>query len=348
MENIKLLNDKGQIIYSNIKSECNKCIERCPVGKSIIDVSFCDKQKRKRYLEETNSYQIYFCTSNKDFINSNRLFNDKIEILKSFVPFIEEMRDDITNDINKENKRLLHNVTSLNGHNIQEIYSVVDQNLLSQAHLQQKELIIEKIKGDLDQAARMFLRIAKNNAAMKTEFAVFRKLLEPKPLLLFKMHRIHKVLLNILHVFFQDFSEQNIYVKIDPNDLEVFIDYESIQVAFYHFFDNATKYCLPKTEIFIKFKKGENRTDVIVSIEMTSLEIKSGENKKIFEEGYSGENARKIGIAGDGLGMYVLNRVLDLNKVSLKILPHAFGKKIHFKQAYFCKNIFLFTFSKNM
>ena len=342
MERFQLTNDKGQIIFSTLNEECLKCVEKCPIGKSLINLSLCDKKKRRRFLSVNNGYKIYFCTDDKDYINSTRLFNDKTNILISLVPFIKDMRASLINELTKENKRLLHNVTSLNGHNIQELYSVVDQNLLSQEYIRQKQLIITKINSDLDQAAKMFLRIAKNNAAMKTEFAVFKKLLDPEPALSFKIHKIRKVLLNILHVFFQDFSDQHIYVKIEPCELEVYIDYESIQVAFYHFFDNATKYCLPNSEIFIKFKKNED--EVILSIEMVSLEIKEHELEKIFFEGYSGENAVKSSISGDGFGMHVLERVLKLNGVTLKLLPNSYGKKRYYNSCRYCKNIFLFKF----
>lgn len=344
MERFQLVNNKGQEVFSNLTEECIKCIDKCPIGKSSLNVSACDKRMRKRFLSMDKEYVLYYCTDEKDYINSSRLFNDKIRVLKSMIPFIKSIREGITVELTKENKRLLHNVTSLNGHNIQELYSVVDQNLLSQEYMQQKQLIIEKISSDVDQAAKMFLRIAKNNAAMKTEFAVFKKLLDSEPTLNFKTHNIRKVLLNILHVFFQDFSDQGTYVKIEHCEDEVWIDYESIQVAFYHFFDNATKYCLPNSEIIIKFKK--NEIAIIVSVEMVSLEIKEHELKKIFYEGYSGENATKSGISGDGLGMHVLERVLKLNKVSLKLLPHCYGKKRQFNSCYYCTNIFLFTFPK--
>ena len=57
-----------------------------------------------------------------------------------------------------------------------------------------------------------------------------------------QVNPIRKVILNVLHTFFIDFNNQNIYVYVSEFKGRVKIDYESIQVALYHLIENATKW----------------------------------------------------------------------------------------------------------
>ena len=72
--------------------------------------------------------------------------------------------------------RLVHNLTSINAHNIQEIYDLVPQDVLAQNWRKQLDFIKTEIKQDLDKAALMFLRIAKHNTHMRSEFSIYRKI----------------------------------------------------------------------------------------------------------------------------------------------------------------------------
>ena len=60
----------------------------------------------------------------------------------------------------------------------------------------------------------MFLRIAKHNIHMKTEFSIYKKLDRLDATFEFSLNPIRKVILNVLHTFFADFTNKNIYVYV--------------------------------------------------------------------------------------------------------------------------------------
>ena len=56
----------------------------------------------------------------------------------------------------------------------------------------------------------IILNLMKNNAAIKMEFSVFGKLYGTKEKVKNQKHNIRKALMNVLHLFFQDFTDRNI------------------------------------------------------------------------------------------------------------------------------------------
>ena len=189
----------------------------------------------------------------------------------------------------------------------------------------------------------MFLRIAKHNIHMKSEFSIYRKLdRDDNADLEFKSYPIRIVVLNVLHTFFGDFTSKNVYVKVSDYFGKVFIDYETIQVALYHLIENSSKYTKTDSTIFIDFFEEYN--DVIVSMEMVSLHIPVNEREKIFKEGVSGVSAKKLGKSGDGIGMWRIKQMIELNKGSIEVNC---GEEIeNFRGVDFSKNTFKFRLKK--
>ena len=178
---------------------------------------------------------------------------------------------------------------------------------------------------------------------MKSEFSIYRKLdRDDNADLEFKQYPIRIVLLNVLHTFFGDFTSKNIYVKVSDYYGKVYIDYETIQVALYHLIENSSKYTKTDSNIFIDFIE-ENQT-AIMSIEMTSLYIPLNEREEIFLEGVSGVTAKKLGKSGDGIGMWRIKQMVELNKGEIEIIC---GDEIeNFRGIDFAKNIFKIKLKK--
>jgi K+-sensing histidine kinase KdpD len=121
------------------------------------------------------------------------------------------------------------------------------------------------------------------------------------------------------------------------------LDFETIRVALYHLIDNTSKYILPDTQLRIKFSAGEHK--FIVSFEMISMEIKEHELEDIFNEGISGENAKKVKKNGDGLGLPIIKTILKLHHTNLKIFPNlqpSFNSK--YDGVNYVRNLFEITF----
>lgn len=152
---------------------------------------------------------------------------------------------------------------------------------------------------------------------MKVELSVFRKLYDPNPRIDLRSHSAHRVLMNVLYIFFPDFTDKSIYVEVAACPKRIRADYESATVALVHLVENATKYAMPNNKIYIDFKESNGRLSMILN--MISLKISDLDMKSIFDEGMSGELAKKLDLAGDGIGMFLVKRLLELNGAHIEI-----------------------------
>lgn len=303
-------------ISDNLVEECKLCFQECnSIGKQILACPKYGEVRRQGKIINTNG-TTFLCDKTK----TTKLFRNKLEALSyAFYDLVIPKQQYINEAKQLEQQRvnrLIHNLTSLNAHNIQEIDDFIPQELLATNAKKLLEYIQDEIKRDSKNASLMFLRIAKHNLHMKTEFSIYKKLDRLDASFEFAPHQIRKVLLNVLHTFFIDFTNENIYINVEEFKGRVKIDYESIQVALYHLVENASKYTMSNTNIDITFQESSNEVDVI--FKMKSLYIDKEEVEKIFIEGYSGKVAKQCKLNGDGIGMWQINRMMELNNGSIK------------------------------
>lgn len=266
----------------------------------------------------TGSGRVYGFTSDKDYVASSQKFRTALSVIKDSAESITEMVSASRQAINKNTSRLLHNLTSLNAHNIQEIYSLLPQEMLAKRTSGQVKLVEELINKQMRDTALALLRIAKNNAAMKTEFAVFNKLFESNPKLQRKSHNVHKVLMNVFYIFFADFTDKDVKVEVECQGTQTaYFDYESVHVALFQVIENAVKYIQPKTDLYVCIYEIDDV--VAVAFKMVSLQIQNGEQKLIFDEGFSGTYSQKTGKSGSGIGLSRARDILELNSASIEV-----------------------------
>ncbi|UGS23791.1 hypothetical protein [Flavobacterium channae] len=309
---IQLKNKNRINLYSDFSAECNSCINNCSSLTLKVKCPVYEDQRRIGF--KTNEFgEVFCCSSSKDYCLSSKTFINKLESILFGLKEIEIIKE----QLNLDSQKLIHNLTKTNGHNIQELYAVVPQDLLTQNLNQQLDSIQKKILENPEEAARTFLRIAKNNAAMKAEFSVINKLMEGESTIRNRRHQIRKVTLNLFHIFFQDFKDISVYVNFEENDDYLIFDYEILHVALYHLIDNATKYIRPNSIFNVRFQKDEN--NFYLKLEMSSLKISNEEKRNIFQEGVSGLMAIKLGKSGKGLGLGTTAKILELNNAELII-----------------------------
>lgn len=331
------------IILDNLKSECKFCMENCSSkGKLKEDCKIYDHKRRIGIIKNTRGTTFMCCGKAK----TTKLFQNKLEILAYAYHDLVLPKKNIEIESKfveqKRVNRLVHNLTSINAHNIQEIYDIVPQEILTSNLSKQLKHIEKKIKKKPKKAALMFLRIAKHNIHMKSEFSIYKKLDRSNPTLDIRRHPIRKVLLNVLHTFFIDFSDKNVNVIVNEYTGNIKFDYETIQVAFYHFLDNAAKYTKPNSEFSISFI--DEKDELKVVYKMTSLHIEDDELDKIYTEGYSGKNANRTQKNGEGIGLWRIAQMFNLNKAQLEIER---GKEIENVMGFdFSFNKFIMTFKK--
>ncbi len=318
MKHFSIVNSDNAVISSNLLPECESCFQKCTsVGKLV---EFCPEYNNKRRFGKitTNQSTTFLCC---DQTKTTKLFREKLEGLSYAYSDLKLPKEAIINSVKissqKRINRLVHNLTSINAHNIQEIYAFVPQSVLTSDINKQLEKIKNEIISNPKDAALMFLRIAKHNIHMKSEFSIYKKLERAEPTLDKRKHPIHKVLMNILHTFFIDFSDKDVYVEVGECKSVVLCDYEVVQVAFYHIIENSAKYVQHNSRVRIDFKETESFVEI--SIKMRSLHIQEDEISKIFEEGYSGVEAKRSQKNGEGIGLWRVRQMLELNDSTIEV-----------------------------
>lgn len=338
------INENG--ISNNLKSDCNNCYQLCDTkGKLFSDCPLYKGNRRQGKIENKKGITFLCCENTK----TTKLFRDKLDALSYAYYDLVIPREQIISEVKKTEQqkvnRLVHNLTSINAHNIQEIYNLIPQDILSSNWRTQIEYIQKELVSNKKKASMMFLRIAKRNIHMKSEFSIYRKLdRDDNADLEFIKYPFRIVLLNVLHTFFGDFTSKNIYVEVSDFFGKIYIDYETIQVALYHLLENSAKYSKPDTNILIDFM--EDNDTITMSIEMISLFIPSNERERIFIKGVSANSAKKLGKNGDGIGMWRIKQMIELNKGVFEIIC---GDDFEtYRGVNFSKNIFNIKLNKNL
>ncbi|WP_298485633.1 ATP-binding protein [uncultured Maribacter sp.] len=319
MNHFKITDNLESSISDNLESDCLNCYNSCDTLGGVIDCCPIYKNKR-RQGKILNSKGVTFLCCEKT--KTTKLFKSKLEALSYAYYDLVIPREQIISEVKKSEQkkvnRLVHNLTSINAHNIQEIYNLIPQEILSSNWRNQIEYIQKELDNDKYKASMVFLRIAKHNIHMKSEFSIYRKLdRDDNADLEFTVYPFRVVLLNVLHTFFGDFTSKNIYVQVSDFYGKILIDYETIQVALYHLLENSAKYSKPDTNILIDFK--DNDKTIVMSIQMISLHIPENERERILLEGVSGVTAKKIGKQGDGIGMWRIKQMIELNNGKFEI-----------------------------
>ncbi|WP_343705574.1 HAMP domain-containing sensor histidine kinase [Flavobacterium sp.] len=344
MKHFQLLDKDDKPISENLTTECISCFISCDSKGKVVSVCPKYSDSRRQGKLKTTKCTAFLCC---DKTKTTKVFKEKLEGLSLAFPDLVIPKNEIENGIKKIEQqkvnRLVHNLTSINAYNIQEIYDFIPQSILAANWKEQINFIENEVLKNPKATAMMFLRIAKNNIHMKSEFSIYRKLdREDRTPLEFQDFHIKKILLNVLHTFFADFNEKHVYVEVGEFYNKAKVDYETIQIAFYHLIENALKYSKTNSKINIDF---EDKNDFfLIKFKMTSIYILPKERELIFNEGYSGEIAKKTGKSGDGIGMWRIKQMMELNGGSVEVI---FGDEIEKVIGIsFSNNTFILKFNK--
>lgn len=342
-DHIEICDASGRVLLSRLDAECR---ERCMDGAST-SYEKCSahlgRGMRRRGLKTVPNGVVFFCTSNADMLNSKRVFSRTLDSYAAMIAGLAEVQRLATDEGREESRRLVHNLTTLNSHIIQEIYNIVPQDDLAGTPNQQIDLIAKAISVNPLATAQAALKILKNAIAARNEMQIVRRFrttpqLPPQ----LKPHMIHKIIKNVLITFFQEALERELYWNLRATGERVWMDYELVSAALYRLFENCVKYCAPTSTIDIGFESSESCLNVV--LEMKSLPILSGEETKIFEEGFSGSMAKKHSLNGSGIGLSIVRQLLEVNDASITVSA---GTRLQIIQGVeYAPNRFTLTFNR--
>ena len=167
---IHIRDKENLVIISELDNNCLDCIK---INKSETKIILCpiDNKKKRIGCIISNNGKAFGCTSDKNLIKSKKIFNRQLELISKTLTYIENYKK----KLDENTRKFIHNLTKTNAHNIQELYALVPQESITKNINEQLSVIEKIILEDPKEAARTFLRIAKNNASMKIEFSIFNK-----------------------------------------------------------------------------------------------------------------------------------------------------------------------------
>lgn len=282
------------------------------------------KGELARYLKVTDTnYVVYAYTRDKNYIKSRKLAKLEAEIVLSSAKKIDADIQLIKERADSQSRRLIHNLKSLTAKISQEVFYVGLQSKLMASHKESIRYLAGQITKQPEDTAKALLSILKYSTAQNTEFVAFQKLNGAIGMIKKEDHKIHKILMSVMYLFFADFTDKQVRFNVVKCDLEGNFDYDSIHVCIYHIVENAAKYIKKYSAFEISIVKTES--ELRIAFDMESLVVTDEEIEKIFLEGYSGRLAIKNDYNGSGIGLFVARRMAEINGGRLVLLngkPH--------------------------
>lgn len=328
-------NLKNEVISTNIaNSDLINDIINCTSYSEIVICRISNKQRRQGVII-LNSIKIFLTCYDSNV--TNKIFKHYFTPLSILAEVTLQNQEIIKNQESKKTRRLKHNLINHNSNILQELYKLFSQDEFKNGanHLQ---VIQDVIKKDTKKASFTFLKVLKNSNLMKAEFDVYEMLDQEKPYLDVIEHSIHKVVILTLNPFWLDLIENNISINLQSFNERILIDYKTISVALSHIFDNATKYICPNTDFKIQFSNSTDKISII--FDMISLKVDKDEIENIFKENISGQCAIEHDLNGDGIGMYMIRKLVRLNKGEVIFKPNVDeARKIFFNHKPYENNI---------
>lgn len=319
-------------------STCNGCIG---TGDKECEKLECPIEGISRWcgVRTTASGSVAICANygkNKGFVAD---FDSITGSLKTLCSTRDEVLRYKEEDSIKRIRRVLHNIRTINAHSLMEMRGIVPESFFKQHMKDAINLASNHIISNPSKSAHGILEIAKDLFSIKTEFSVYDKLIKGDDALTKRPFNIRDVLMTVVYPFFGDFTNKNVFVEIQPYHESVLLDFETIQIAFYHIIENTAKYVKPNTRVRVLFPVENDKQQVI--FEMVSIHINKDEVNRIFEEGYSGIQAVKNLQHGEGIGLYRSRRLVEMNKGTLTVEA---GEDIEeYKGVEYSENRFIFS-----
>jgi light-regulated signal transduction histidine kinase (bacteriophytochrome) len=311
-----IVSNNGVFVLSNIDNETVKRdLQKCSVEYEKVNCEIYTTRRQGRIA--LNGHLLYVTIFDNSI--TNKIFKHYLSGIKIIGELIDFNLYNIKDSESKKTRRLKHNLINHNSNILQELYRLIPQDAFKGGS-NHVDVIQNLISSNSRKAAFTYLKVLKSSNLMKAEFEVYEMFNTDTPYLDFIDHQIHKVVILTLNPFWLDLVENKVNINIQPFYEKVNIDYKSISVALSHIFDNASKYLMPHSELNLSFI-GENE-QIIIQFDMTSLKVEQDEVPNIFTEANSGKWAKEMELEGDGVGMFVIKKLIELNKGTIEFVAN--------------------------
>jgi hypothetical protein len=317
---LQAVDNNGELLYGDFPEELHHVFLDAPEGFTVKDVFVNGRTLKSKLGVLTNKEaKLFVFTSDPKYVKSSKLFKELIRMSRFTLESIVKVKNKLSLDHNSYVQDLVHNLTSLNTYNIQDLFALIPQHILTQNINKQHDIIKNILVEQPNIAVATLLKLIKYNLAMKVEFSVFEKTIIQNPFLQKQNLSIKQITLSVLQIFIEDFEGLKITVSVDSTTKMLNVDYDTLFVSLYYLLENAVKYSLRGSKFGIIFK--EEPTCFSIIFKMISARIEEHEKNKLCTKNFRAASAILLTNEGKGIGMSRILKTLKMNDAEIEIFP---------------------------
>ena len=322
MEKRIIFKDKEELLNVLIYDNCWGCIKQCEEkGYASVLCPIDNITKRIGYLRGVNG-----CVGACDNKLTTRNFKIELRNALDSIPQLLSFRKEIERSVRKAEEsrmdKLIHSLKTQNAHAIHILSKFLPRDHFSYHVMSVIDEVKDIVKNNKKLTALNLLRLAKINSEMSDEIFIYENLMhrDSSYRLSIRSYDLRDVILLVFREFMPEFNANNVIIDLMPFTSKVPFDFRVIRFIIYHLTANVVKYVQPKTTFSVSFDES-NEDFTVVSFKMNSCHITQEDMAHIYEEGYSGVVAKKIGKAGQGIGMHLIDKMLNIHQAKMDIIP---------------------------
>lgn len=128
---------------------------------------------------------------------------------------------------------------------------------------------------------------------------------------------VGKQLRNVILSLEPQWSKKNIEFEIECPNTIISADEELMSEVWINLINNGIKFTPINSKIYVLIRKESEKIEV--TIKDSGIGINEAEQKHIFERFYMVDKSRKRELGGNGLGLAITKKIIDLHKGSIRI-----------------------------
>jgi signal transduction histidine kinase len=268
----------------------------------------------------------------QDLLKSSKLFKKTLALYKTI---ILDIYKHYKNDINA----YAHILNTIQAQMWQQIDNFADsREFFGETYKDSVKRISDILDQNKESAADLICYIQKRVIDMRAhllgaEIIHSGEEYEVKPVIV----SLKRAILNQYTPFLEEFEKNMIEVKFFFGDeCEIEVDKNMFSLIMYNFFSNAIKYARPNSEVRFNYSDDLKSLDV----SMISLRMERNELADLSKDGIRGQHAKNI--PGKGIGLFVIQRALELMKKDKMYISPNYEKIFHDDDSIYNENHFQF------
>jgi signal transduction histidine kinase len=252
-------------------------------------------------------------------VPTNKILKRYFEACDYFIPTLQKSVELQKSKTKYNFRRFKHNLVTHHTKIHQELEFAFPIDNSERGVHNQIDFIKEILKKDPKESAISILKIIKSSNLMKSEFDVYNMINSENQKLEFYFHCPKKLVIMVISPFWLELIEKGIKIDIGDCKNKVYVDYKYLSVILSHIFENTSKYIANDSTLNIYFI--ENDESIEINFQMISLKIEESEKELIFNENFSGHFAKSLTLAGTGIGLNLVKKLVKMNngEVSVEI-----------------------------